>query len=85
MNVSYICWCFAFFLTHTSLLQKEDLGTICALLSSSSHGVLASLAGSDELVESLLMDLYSSYSRGILFFSRLHMIDCHLKYLMLFV
>ncbi|KAG2548684.1 hypothetical protein PVAP13_9KG211085 [Panicum virgatum] len=47
-------------------IEKEDLGTICALLSSSSHGVLASLAGSDELVESLLMDLYSSYSRGSL-------------------
>ncbi|PVH31778.1 hypothetical protein PAHAL_9G230700 [Panicum hallii] len=47
-------------------IEKEDLGTTCALLSSSSHGVLASLAGSDELVESLLMDLYSSYSRDSL-------------------
>jgi len=47
-------------------IEKEDLGTICALLSSSSHGVLASLAGSDELVESLLMDLYSSYSHDSL-------------------
>ncbi|RCV42665.1 hypothetical protein SETIT_9G233700v2 [Setaria italica] len=47
-------------------IEKEDLDTICALLSSSSHGVLASLAGSDELVESLLMDLYSSYSHDSL-------------------
>ncbi|CAL4925261.1 unnamed protein product [Urochloa decumbens] len=47
-------------------IEKEGLDTICALLSSSSHGVLASLTGSDELVESLLMDLYSPYSRDSL-------------------
>lgn len=58
---------FCIFMTHTSLFQKEGLGTICALLSSSSHAILASLAGSDELIESLLMDLYPSYSRGIVF------------------
>nr|CAB3494534.1 unnamed protein product [Digitaria exilis] len=48
-------------------IEKEGLGTICALLSSSSHAILASLAGSDELIESLLMDLYPSYSRDSLF------------------
>lgn len=48
-----------------SSLQKEDLESVCALVSSSSHGVLASLSGSDKLVEFLLMDLYSPYSRGI--------------------
>ncbi|KAJ1295332.1 hypothetical protein BS78_01G216000 [Paspalum vaginatum] len=43
-------------------IEKEDLDTICALLSSSSHGVLASLSESNKLIESLLMDLYPSYS-----------------------
>lgn len=57
------------FLNHSSPLQKEDLDTVCALLSSSSCRVLTSLSESDKLVESLLMDLYSSYSRGIPFLS----------------
>ncbi|KAL6842329.1 hypothetical protein ACP4OV_027756 [Aristida adscensionis] len=43
-------------------LEKEDLAIICALLSSSDHGVLASLSGSGKLVDFLLMDLYSSDS-----------------------
>lgn len=47
-------------------LKKEDLDTACALLSSSSHGVLASLSGSDKLTGSLLLELYSSYSRDSL-------------------
>ncbi|KQJ96949.1 midasin [Brachypodium distachyon] len=40
-------------------LEKEGLHTACALLSSSSHGVLASLSGSDKLIGSLLLELYS--------------------------
>ncbi|TVU30479.1 hypothetical protein EJB05_22106, partial [Eragrostis curvula] len=47
-------------------LEKEDLDTVSALLSSSSHGVLASLSGPEKLVEFLLMDLYSPYSRDSL-------------------
>ncbi|XP_062201313.1 midasin-like isoform X2 [Phragmites australis] len=47
-------------------LEKEDLDAIGALLSSSSHGVLASLSGSNKLIEFLLMDLYSAYSRDSL-------------------
>ncbi len=50
------------------LLQKEDLDTACALLSRSSHGVLASLAGSHELIGSLLLELHSPFSQGVFFF-----------------
>ncbi|CAM0956904.1 unnamed protein product [Alopecurus aequalis] len=43
-------------------LEKEGLHTACALLSSSSHRVLASLSGPDKLVGSLLLELYSLHS-----------------------
>ncbi|KAM3408334.1 hypothetical protein ACQJBY_001473 [Aegilops geniculata] len=43
-------------------LEDECLLTACALLSSSSHGVLASFSGSNKLIGSLLLELYSSYS-----------------------
>uniref|UniRef100_A0A0D9XKA7 Midasin n=1 Tax=Leersia perrieri TaxID=77586 RepID=A0A0D9XKA7_9ORYZ len=45
-------------------VKKEDLDTACALLSCSSHGVLASLSGSHELVRSLLLELHSPVSQG---------------------
>ncbi|KAL6643149.1 hypothetical protein ACP70R_021330 [Stipagrostis hirtigluma subsp. patula] len=48
-------------------LEKEDIDTICAVLSSSSHDALASLSGSDKLIEFLLMDLSSSYSHDSMF------------------
>lgn len=57
----------AFFLTCLALSQDECLRTACALLSSSSHGVLASFSGSNKLIGSLLLELYSSYSRGMFF------------------
>ncbi|KAG8091817.1 hypothetical protein GUJ93_ZPchr0012g21118 [Zizania palustris] len=41
---------------------KKDLDTACALLSSSSHGVLASLSGANNLIGSLLLELYSPFS-----------------------
>uniref|UniRef100_A0A0E0ISW7 Midasin n=1 Tax=Oryza nivara TaxID=4536 RepID=A0A0E0ISW7_ORYNI len=47
-------------------VKKEDLDTACALLSRSSHGVLASLAGSHELIGSLLLELHSPFSQGYL-------------------
>ncbi|GJN20772.1 hypothetical protein PR202_gb08190 [Eleusine coracana subsp. coracana] len=47
-------------------LEKEDLNSVCALVSSSSHEVLASLSGSDKLIEFLLVDLYSPNSRDSL-------------------
>ncbi|KAF0928097.1 hypothetical protein E2562_037875 [Oryza meyeriana var. granulata] len=47
-------------------VKKEDLDTACALLSCSSHGVLASLSGSDELIGSLLLELHSPFSQGYL-------------------
>jgi midasin len=49
-------------------VKKEDLDTACALLSRSSHGVLASLAGSHELIGSLLLELHSPFSQGVFFF-----------------
>uniref|UniRef100_A0A0E0BB98 Midasin n=1 Tax=Oryza glumipatula TaxID=40148 RepID=A0A0E0BB98_9ORYZ len=47
-------------------VKKEDLDTACALLSRSSHGVLASLAGLHELIGSLLLELHSPFSQGYL-------------------
>uniref|UniRef100_A0A0E0QZY5 Midasin n=1 Tax=Oryza rufipogon TaxID=4529 RepID=A0A0E0QZY5_ORYRU len=47
-------------------VKKEDLDTACVLLSRSSHGVLASLAGSHELIGSLLLELHSPFSQGYL-------------------
>uniref|UniRef100_J3N351 Midasin n=1 Tax=Oryza brachyantha TaxID=4533 RepID=J3N351_ORYBR len=47
-------------------VKKEDLDTACALLSCSSHGVLASLSGSHELIGSLLLELHSPSSQGYL-------------------
>ncbi|KAI5016290.1 hypothetical protein ZWY2020_006141 [Hordeum vulgare] len=47
-------------------LEDECLRAACALLSSSSHGVLASFSGSNKLIGSLLLELYSSYSRDSL-------------------
>uniref|UniRef100_A0ACD5ZCK1 Uncharacterized protein n=1 Tax=Avena sativa TaxID=4498 RepID=A0ACD5ZCK1_AVESA len=47
-------------------LEEEDLHTACALLSSSCHGVLASLSGPDKLVGSLLLELYSLHSHDSL-------------------
>uniref|UniRef100_A0ACD5WZY3 Uncharacterized protein n=1 Tax=Avena sativa TaxID=4498 RepID=A0ACD5WZY3_AVESA len=47
-------------------LEEEGLHTACALLSSSSHGVLASLSGPDKLVGSLLLELYSLHSNDSL-------------------
>jgi hypothetical protein len=69
----------ACFLDLPSTLQKEDLDSVCSLLSSSSHGVLASLSGPDKLVDFLLMDLYSPYSRGISFYL-LHRIELSFKH-----
>uniref|UniRef100_A0A452YC35 Midasin n=1 Tax=Aegilops tauschii subsp. strangulata TaxID=200361 RepID=A0A452YC35_AEGTS len=47
-------------------LEDKCLHTACALLSSSSHAVLASFSGSNKLIGSLLLELYSSYSRDSL-------------------
>ncbi|XP_071685110.1 midasin isoform X2 [Lolium perenne] len=47
-------------------LEEQGLQTACALLSSSSHGVLASLSGPDKLVGSILLELYSLHSHDSL-------------------